>query len=60
MLKLLGIIVLIAGLVFMAQGSGYFPYPRGSFMINQRRWVYYGLAMAIVGLLLVVLVRRHH
>ncbi len=60
MLKLLGIILLIAGLVFMGQGSGYFPYPRSSFMINQTRWIYYGAAIAVVGLLLFVVVRRHH
>jgi hypothetical protein len=30
-----------AGLiVFVAQGSGYFPHPAESFMINQTRWVY--------------------
>ncbi len=60
MLKLLGIILLIAGLVFMGQGSGYFPYPRSSFMINQTRWIYYGAAIAVVGLLLFIVVRRHH
>jgi hypothetical protein len=59
MLKLLGIILLIAGLVFMGQGSGYFPYPRSSFMISQTRWIYYGGAIAIVGLLLIVVARRH-
>lgn len=60
MLKLVGIILLIAGLVFMGQGSGYFPYPRSSFMINQTRWIYYGAAIAIVGLILFIVVRRHH
>ncbi len=59
MLKLLGIILLIAGLVFMGQGSGYFPYPRSSFMISQTRWIYYGGAIAIIGLLLIVVARRH-
>jgi hypothetical protein len=59
MLKLLGIVLLIAGLVFMGQGSGYFPYPRSSFMISQTRWIYYGGAIAIVGLLLIVVARRH-
>lgn len=60
LLKLVGIILLIAGLVFMGQGSGYFPYPRSSFMINQTRWIYYGAAIAIVGLILFIVVRRHH
>ena len=37
LLTLIGIILLIAGLVFMGQGSGYFPYPAESFMISQTR-----------------------
>ena len=54
----LGIILLIAGVVFMGQGSGYFPYPAESFMISQTRWVYYGAAIAVAGLLLALLARR--
>jgi len=40
LLTVIGIILLIAGLVFMGQGSGYFPYPAESFMISQTRWVH--------------------
>ncbi|MGB6540967.1 MAG: hypothetical protein WBF03_08835 [Xanthobacteraceae bacterium] len=58
LLTLIGIIVLLAGLVFIGQGSGYFPYPAESFMISQTRWVYYGAAIAVVGLLIVVFARR--
>jgi hypothetical protein len=58
LLTLIGIIVLLAGLVFMGQGSGYFPYPAESFMISQTRWVYYGAAIAVVGLLIIVFARR--
>ena len=54
----IGIILLIAGFVFMGQGSGYFPYPAESFMISQTRWVYYGDAIAVAGLLLALLARR--
>jgi len=50
----LGIILLIAGVVFMGQGSGYFPYPAESFMISQTRWIYYGAAIAIVGALILI------
>ena len=50
----LGIILLIAGVVFMGQGSGYFPYPTESFMISQTRWIYYGAAIAIVGALILI------
>jgi hypothetical protein len=56
-LTILGIILLLAGLVFMGQGSGYFPYPASSFMIQQTRWIYYGGAIAILGLLLIVIGR---
>jgi hypothetical protein len=57
-LTVIGIIAALAGLVFMGQGSGYFPYPAESFMISQTRWVYYGAGIAVVGLLLVVFARR--
>ena len=58
LLTIVGVIVLLMGLVFMGQGSGYFPYPAESFMISQTRWVYYGAAIAVVGLLIIVLARR--
>jgi hypothetical protein len=57
-LTILGIILLLAGLVFMGQGSGYFPYPASSFMINQSRWIYYGGGIAVIGLLLVITAQR--
>jgi hypothetical protein len=52
LLTIISVILLIAGLVFVGQGSGYFPHPAESFMINQTRWVYYGAAIAVAGLLL--------
>jgi len=58
LLTLIGVVLLLAGLVFMGQGSGYFPYPASSFMINAREWIYYGAAIAVVGLLLIIFARR--
>jgi len=58
LLTLVGIVLLLAGIVFIGQGSGYFPYPAGSFMIKETRWVYYGGAIAVAGLLLIVFGRR--
>ncbi len=58
LLTVVGVIVLLMGLVFIGQGSGYFPYPAESFMISQTRWVYYGAAIAVVGLLTIVFARR--
>ena len=50
--------MLAAGLLFMGQGSGYIPWPAESFMISQTRWVYYGGAIAIVGIALMIAARR--
>lgn len=58
LLTLIGLNFLLAGLVFMGQGSGYFPYPASSFMVSQTRWIYYGGGIAVVGLLLIIFARR--
>ncbi len=42
------------GAVWAAQGSGYFPYPRSSFMIDESKWIYIGLATALAGVALIV------
>ena len=57
-LTVVGVLLLIMGLVFVGQGSGYFPYPASSFMISQTRWIYYGGAIAIIGLVLIIIARR--
>ena len=57
-LIVVGIILLISGLIFMGQGSGYFPYPASSFMIKATQWIYYGGAIALVGLVLLFFARR--
>lgn len=48
----------ITGLVWMGQGSGNFPYPASSFMIDQTPWIWWGLLMAVAGLVVVLLSRR--
>jgi hypothetical protein len=37
---------------------GYIRWPAESFMIGQANWVYYGGAIAIAGLLLIMVARR--
>jgi hypothetical protein len=58
LLTIIGILLLLMGLVFMGQGSGYFPYPASSFMISESRWIYYGGAIAAAGLVLIIFARR--
>ncbi len=57
-LLMAGILVTLAGLVWAAQGSGYFPYPASSFMIDELKWIYIGLATAVAGVVLIALSRR--
>ncbi len=58
LLTIVGIILLLMGLVFIGQGSGYFPYPASSFMISQTRWIYYGAGIAVVGAIIIFISRR--
>ncbi len=57
-LFVLGLLLFIAGVIWAAQGSGYFPYPASSFMIDQRPWVYRGAITAICGILAMLWSRR--
>ena len=58
LLTIIGIMAVLAGLVFVGQGSGYFPYPASSFMVRNTQWIYYGAAIAAAGIALVVFANR--
>jgi hypothetical protein len=57
-LMIVGVALLLMGILWMAQGSGIFPYPRASFMIDQRPWITRGLILAIAGAAVVLISRR--
>jgi len=57
-LTLIGIIAVAMGLLWVGQGSGYIPWPASSFMISQTKWIYYGGALAVVGIVLIMFARR--
>jgi hypothetical protein len=57
-LLLIGIILVLMGVGWIGQGTGYFPYPSYSFMINDATWAYIGSLTAVVGLILIVASRR--
>jgi hypothetical protein len=46
---ILGVIAILAGAVWILQGSGVIP---GSFMTGQRMWLVTGIIVAVVGLAL--------
>jgi hypothetical protein len=58
LLIIIGVILLLSGLVFMGQGSRYFPYPTESFMVGASQWVYYGGGIALVGLVFLIVAWR--
>ena len=58
LLSILGALMILLGLVWIGQGTGYFPYPASSFMINQTPWIYWGLLVAVAGVIVFVIARR--
>lgn len=59
LLMIIGILLIVVGLIWTGQGSGYFPYPASSFMINQSPWITRGAIVAVIGLVLVWASRRY-
>jgi hypothetical protein len=57
-LLVVGAAAVLAGLVWIGQGSGYFPYPSYSFMINQTPWMFRGAILAFLGLVAIVISRK--
>lgn len=57
-LFIVGIIAALSGLVWIGQGTGYFPYPERSFMVRATQWAWYGLAALAAGLIALWLSQR--
>ena len=57
-LLVIGVLAILIGVIWVGQGTGYFPYPASSFMINQTPWIYRGGILAVVGFLVVFMSRR--
>ncbi len=53
-----GVLAFLVGLLWIGQGTGWFPYPATSFMIDQTPWIYFGILLAAVGLAGTYLSRR--
>ncbi|RUM06332.1 hypothetical protein [Rhizobium chutanense] len=55
---IVGLLMVILGLIWIGQGSGYFPYPASSFMIAQTIWELWGAVLAAAGIVVMVIVSR--
>ena len=52
-LLIVGILMSLIGLIWMGQGTGVFPYPASSFMINQSPWIWRGALVLVLGLIVI-------
>ena len=57
-LLLAGIAAALVGLLWIGQGTGWFPYPASSFMIDQSPWITRGALLAVGGLAIIFISRR--
>lgn len=57
-LLVFGTIMALMGLLWIGQGLGYVDWPASSFMLDQRVWADYGAALAVAGLLMLLIARR--
>lgn len=57
-LTIIGALMALIGLVWIGQGTGMFPYPASSFMINQTPWILRGTIVTIIGVAIVWAARR--
>jgi len=57
-LLVVGFIAVLVGLLWIGQGTGYVRWPASSFMIDARVWAWYGVALAVVGVALIIHARR--
>ena len=49
-LRIVAGLMVLVGLIWIGQGTGYFPYPKESFMISQMPWAYRGIGVLVVGI----------
>ena len=57
-LVIAGVALILVGALWIGQGTGTFPYPTSSFMIDQRKWAFAGVAAMVLGALVIALGRR--
>jgi hypothetical protein len=57
-LFVIGALLVVTGLLWVGQGTGIIAWPRSSFMIDQRPWIWRGALLALVGAGLIWISRR--
>jgi hypothetical protein len=57
-LRAIGLLALLMGLLWMGQGAGLIMWPASSFMLAQKVWIVWGGVLATAGAGLLVLAQR--
>ncbi|MFC3174273.1 hypothetical protein ACFOD9_08415 [Novosphingobium bradum] len=57
-LKVVGILAVVMGLLWIGQGTGVVMWPRSSFMLAQRQWAWNGAILAGIGAVVLWVSRR--
>jgi uncharacterized membrane protein len=57
-LAVIGVLLVLVGVLWIGQGTGYVHWPADSFMIDERPWAIRGLGLALVGVALILYSRR--
>jgi hypothetical protein len=57
-LIIVGLLAVAMGLLWIGQGLGLILWPASSFMLNQPKWSWYGTALAVAGLIVLIVARR--
>jgi len=54
----IGVILTVFGASFALQGAGLLRWPAESFMVGNRHWIEYGIAIAMIGIGFLLAARR--
>ena len=57
-LAVIGVLLVLVGVLWIGQGTGYVHWPADSFMIDERPWAIRGVGLALVGVALILYSRR--
>ena len=57
-LAVIGVLLVLVGLLWIGQGTGFVHWPANSFMIDERPWAIRGAGLALVGVALLLFNRR--
>jgi hypothetical protein len=57
-LAVIGVLLVLVGVLWIGQGTGFVHWPANSFMIDERPWAIRGAGLALVGVALLLFSRR--